>query len=61
MLDYLDKNKYFLIIIVWLNFKKFCWLVLGVEEFEFYSVKVFILLLKDVDLCIGYYIGFFFF
>lgn len=61
MLDYLDKNKYFLIIIVWLNFKKFCWLVLGVEEFEFYSVNVFILLLKDVDLCIGYYIVFFFF
>lgn len=60
MLDYLDKNKYFLIIIVWLNFKKICWLVLGVEEFEFYSVKVFILLLKDVDLCIGYYIWFFF-
>lgn len=44
MLDYLDKNKYFLIIIVWLNFKKFCWLVLGVEEFEFYSEKVFIFL-----------------
>lgn len=53
MLGYLDKNKYFLIIIVWLNFDNFGWLVLGVEEFEFYCVKVFILLLKDVDLCIG--------
>lgn len=55
------KINIFLIIIVWSNSKKFCWLVSGAEELELYSAKVSISSLKDVDLCIGYHTGFFFF